>query len=126
MRDILAKSDIPNSRKSPDIGQNSNGVISISGFWVHWRKLKTENCHKSRTSDDIERKLGPVTKLDKGNKGTSQNDYDVMSENCEIIAIFPIYGQFGAIQKLDSGRILCETYVFIHSKLLSYKNWKQN
>ena len=85
MRENIVKSDIPNSRKSPDIGQNSNGVISISGFWVHWRKLTTENCHKSRTSNDIERKLGPVTKLDKGNKGTSQNDYDVMSENCEII-----------------------------------------
>ena len=84
--------------------------------------MKTENCHKSRTSDDIERKLGPVTKLDKGNKGTSQNDYDVISENCEIIVIFPIYGQFGAIRKLDSGRIVCKTYVFIHSKLLSYKN----
>ena len=84
--------------------------------------MKTKNCHKSRTSGYIERKLGPVTKLDKGNKGTSQNDYDVMSENCETIAIFPIYGQFGAIQKLDSGRTVCKTYVFIYSKLLSNKN----
>ena len=25
-----------------------------------------------------------------------------MSENCDIIAIFQIYGQFGAIRKLDS------------------------
>ena len=37
-------------------------------------------------------KLGPVTKLDN----------DLMSENCDVIAIFPIYGQFGAIRKPDS------------------------
>ena len=49
-----------------------------------------------------------------------------MSENCNIIAIFPIYGQFGAIRKPDSGRIVCKTYIFINSNLLSYKNWKQN
>ena len=45
-----------------------------------------------------------------------------MSENCNIIAIFPIYGQFGAIRKPDSGRIVCKTYIFINSNLLSYKN----
>ena len=54
-------------------------------------------------------KLGPVTKLDKGNKTTSKNDYDVMLENCDVIVIFPIYGQFGAIWKSDSGCIVCKT-----------------
>ena len=49
-----------------------------------------------------------------------------MSENCDVIAIFPIYDQFGAIWKLDSGRIVCKTYIFINSNLLSCKNWKQN
>ena len=68
-------------------------------------------------------KLGPVTKLDKKNKTTSKKfDYDVMSENCDVIVIFPIYGQFGAIWKPDSGRIVCKTYIFINSNLLSYKN----
>ena len=68
-------------------------------------------------------KLGPVTKLDKRNKTTSKKiDDDVMSENCDVIAIFPIYGQFGAIWKPDSGRIVCKTYIFINSNLLSYKN----
>ena len=72
-------------------------------------------------------KLGPVTKLDKRNKTTSKKfDDDVMSENCVIIAIFSIYGKFGAIRKPDSERIICKTYVFINSKLLSYKNRKQN
>ena len=31
---------------------------------------------------------------------------DVISENCETIFIFPIYGQFLAIRKSDSGGIL--------------------
>ena len=49
-----------------------------------------------------------------------------MSANCDIIVIFPISGQFGAIRKPDSGRMVCKTYIFINSNLLSYKNWKQN
>ena len=49
-----------------------------------------------------------------------------MSENCEVIVIFSINGQCGAIQKPDSGRIVCETYIFINSNTLSYKNCKQN
>ena len=44
------------------------------------------------------------------------------SKNCDVIAIFPIYGQFGAIWKPDSGRKVCKTYIFIKSNLLSYKN----
>ena len=49
-----------------------------------------------------------------------------MWENCDPIVIFPIYGQFGAIQKADFGRRVCKTDVFINSNLLSYKNWTQN
>ena len=64
-------------------------------------------------------KLGPVTKLDKGNK---KIDDDVMSTNCDVIVIFPIYCQFGAKRKRDFGRIVCKTYIFINSSLLSYKN----
>ena len=68
-------------------------------------------------------KLGPVTKLNKRNKTTSKNfDNNVMSKNCDVIAIFSIYGQFGAIWKPDSGRIVCKTYIFINNNLLSYKN----
>ena len=68
-------------------------------------------------------KLGPVTKIDKRNKKTSENIGDnVMSANCDVIVIFPIYGQFGAVRKPDSKRILCKTYIFINSNLLSYKN----
>ena len=45
-------------------------------------------------------KLRPVTKLHKRSKATSKNvDVDVMSANCCVIVIFPIYGQLGAIWK---------------------------
>ena len=72
-------------------------------------------------------KLGPVTKLDKKNKTTPKNfDDDAISKSCDVIAIFPTFGQFGAIRKPDSGRIVCKTYIFINSNFLSYKNRKQN
>ena len=32
-----------------------------------------------------------------------------MLEKCDAIVIFPIYGQFGAIQKSDLGRIVWKT-----------------
>ena len=68
-------------------------------------------------------KLGPVTKLSKRNKTKSKKfDDDVMSANCDIIVIFPISGQFEAIRKPDSGRMVCKTNIFINSNLLSYKN----
>ena len=68
-------------------------------------------------------KRGPVTKLDKRNISVSKKLVDdVMSENWDVISICPIYGQFGAIRKPDSGFIVCKTYVFINSNLLSYKN----
>ena len=37
-------------------------------------------------------KLGPLTRLDKRNKTTSKNfDDNVRPENCDVIAICPIY-----------------------------------
>ena len=63
-------------------------------------------------------KLGPVTKLDKRNKTTSKKfDNDVMLENCDVIVIFSIYSQFGAVWKPDSRRIVRKTYAFINSNL---------
>ena len=43
-------------------------------------------------------------------------------QNCDVIAIFPIYGQIGAIRNPDYGRIVCKTYIFDISSLLPYKN----
>ena len=68
-------------------------------------------------------KLGPVTKLDKKNKTTSKKfDDEVMSANWDVIVIFPIYGQFEAIRKPDSGRIACKTYIFIRNNFYLTKN----
>ena len=48
--------------------------------------------------------LGPITKLDKRNKTTSKNfDDDVMSENCDVIVIFWMFGQFGTVWRPYSG-----------------------
>ena len=54
-------------------------------------------------------KLGPVTKPDKRQTTSKEFENDVMSKNCDVIAIFPIYDQPEAIQKPDSGRIVCKT-----------------
>ena len=67
--------------------------------------------------------LGPVTKIDKKNKTTSKIiDDHVMPKNCDVIVIFRIFGQFGAVRKPHSRHRVCKSYAFSESKLLSYKN----
>ena len=73
--------------KSPDIRQNSDG--GISDFQISNQSLIKENCHSSRTSGDIDMKLGLETKLNKRNKITSENfANDIMLENCHVVVIF--------------------------------------
>ena len=68
-------------------------------------------------------KLGSVIKLDRTNMATPKKiDNDIMLANRDVIVIFPIYGRFGAIQKLDYQSMVCKTYIFINSNLLSDKN----
>ena len=62
-------------------------------------------------------KLGPVTKLDKRNKTTLKKKLGDDLANCDVIVIFSIYDQFGAIPKPDSECIVCKTYIFINSNL---------
>ena len=51
-------------------------------------------------------KLGPVTKFGEINTAMSKKFHDkTMPKKCTVIKIFLKYGQFGAIQKLDSGQI---------------------
>ena len=77
MRNFRAKLGIPYLFQSPDIGQNSDG--GISDFQISDQYLIKRNGNNSRTSDDIDRKLGQVTKLDKRNKTPSKDiDGDVM------------------------------------------------
>ena len=63
---------------------------------------------------DIGMKLGPGTKLEKRNTATSKKlDEDVVSVNFDVLVIFPIYGQFGVIVKLDSGRMVTLILTFL-------------
>ena len=72
-------------------------------------------------------KVWPVTELDKRNKTTSKKlDDDIVSKNCDVIAICLIYSQFRAIRKPHARHMVRKLYIFINSNLLSYKNWKQN
>ena len=69
-------------------------------------------------------KLGPVTKLNK-HDNAKKNDGDVMTLNCNVIVIFLIYGQFGAILKPDSGRKVCKPYIFINSNLFIWQKLRK-
>ena len=44
-----------------------------------------------------------------------------MLKNCEVIVIFAIYGQFGAIRKKDFKRMVFNCYIFVNSSLLLLK-----
>ena len=50
------------------LGKTQTGYFRFPDFQI----IKV-NCQNSRTSDDIDMKLGPVTKPDKRNKTTSKN-----------------------------------------------------
>ena len=69
-------------------------------------------------------KLGPVTKIDKRNTKTCGND--VLSPNIDFIVIFRIYGQFEAIRKPNSRRMVCNSHIFMNINFSSYKNSKQS
>ena len=104
---ICTRFGIPNPLQSPDIGQNTNG--GISNFLISGQFLINKNFSNSRTSSDVDIKVGPVTNLTRETrqrqnlKKKKKIKDDIMSTNCDIIVIFPIYSQFGPIQKPDSG-----------------------
>ena len=114
VRDVRAIFGIPYWPQSPDIDQNSDEGFSdflISGQSLLKRNVRTN----SRTSNNIDMKVGAATKINTRNKTMSKKFVDDnMSGNCYLIAIFPIYGQLGAIWKPDSGRIVSKTYIFIN------------
>ena len=66
IRDIRAKVGIPKSTQI--LSKTQTGGI----FWVSGQFLVKENCHNSRTSNDIGMRLGPVITLDKRIKRTSK------------------------------------------------------
>ena len=101
--------------QSSNVGKNSDG--GISDFRISGQSFMKENCHNSIDSDNIDRKIGPVTKIDKRNKAMSKkiNNESILA-NFDVIVIFSIYGKSGAIRKQYVGAIVCKTYTFINSK----------
>ena len=53
------------------LGTTQTRIFPISGFLNN--PLIKENCHNYRIIDDIDMKLGLVTKLEKRNRMTSKN-----------------------------------------------------
>ena len=53
------------------LGKNSDE--RISDIQISGQSLRNENCHSSRTSNDIDMKVGPVTKPNKKNTETWKN-----------------------------------------------------
>ena len=93
-----------------DIKQYSNE--GISNFQISGQSFIKENCDNSRTGNDIDMKLGPVTKLKKTkHDNVKKLDDDKMFINCDITVILSIYEPTGAIQKLDSGCTECKIYI---------------
>ena len=77
--------------QSPDNRQNLDGDSFDSQ--ISGQSFMKDNFLNSRFIYDIDMKLGPVIKFDKKNTATSKKiDDDVMSANCGIIDLFPIYG----------------------------------
>ena len=91
---------------SLDIGQISDG--DISDLRISGQSLIKENCHNSRASDDIDMKLGPVTKLEKKTRKRQKKNYfdDVMPVSCDVNVIF----EFIANLKQSGSRIQSAEY----------------
>ena len=61
-----------------------------SDFRISGQSLMKENCHNSRISNDIDMKLGPVTKFNKRNKTTSKNFAMSSSQQIKMsLSFFP-------------------------------------
>ena len=105
--------------QSPDIRQKSDR--GIFDFRISGQSLIKENCHNSRTSYDMDVKLGLVTKLDKRNKATSKK---LTLTSCRKIVTSLSFFGFLANLEQSEGRILdtkSAKDVFSKSNFLSYK-----
>ena len=99
IRNICAKFGISNSLQSPDIGQNSDG--GNSNFQISGQSFINQNCHNSRTIHDIDKKLGPVTKLDKSSTSTSKNL--AMTSFLQIVTLLSFFRFRANFQPSESG-----------------------
>ena len=97
-------------RESSDINQKLDGFIS--NFRNSGQILYKKNCHNSRTSEEIEMKFEPGTKLGKRTRTTWKKlTMTSVQQNTKSSSF--------------SGWMVYDSYVFINSSLLSYKKSKQ-
>ena len=90
---------VPNSPQSPYIRQSQTREWGISDFRIFGQYLIKEDCHNSRTSNDICVKLQSLTERDKRNTTTSKKlDDNVISANYEV-----------RFRKPDSRRSVCKS-----------------
>ena len=94
--------------QSPDIEQNSD--VGISDYRISGQSFTEQNCLNSRISNDIDVKLGSVSKLEKRNTATPKKfDDEIITDQL-------------AIRMPELERIVCKTYIFINSNLSPYQN----
>ena len=77
--------------KSTDIVQNLDG--DIFDFRISGQSIIKRNCHNSRTNDDIDMKLGTITKLDKKNKTVVKK---MTMTSCQKIVTSLLFFEFTA------------------------------
>ena len=108
----------------PYIGLNLDG--GISDFQISSQSLIKKNCYNSRTSNDIDIKLGPVIKLNKKNTVTLKK---LTMMSCQQIVMSLLFFQFMANLEQSGGRIPDAWSVkvaFSLTAIFYFKNSKQN
>ena len=74
------------------------------------KSCRNKHVRNSRTSNYIDMKLGPVTKLDERNTTSSKKfDDDLVSVSFSQLMV-----DFGANRNPDSGRMVYNSYIFIN------------
>ena len=70
------------------------------------QSVMKENCHNSRNSDDIDMKLGPVTKLDKRNKIKSKKYYKIVTSLSFFGFLANLEQSGGRISEIESAKVI--------------------
>ena len=79
--------------QSADIGQNSDG--DVSEFRISFQLLINNNYNNSKTSNDIDMKLGPVNRIEKRNTKTPK-------KNWQIVTLLLFFGFMADLDHLGS------------------------
>ena len=91
--------------------------FQISGQIPYKQNL---NCHNSRTSNDNDMKLRPITKLEKRNAATIKKNKQTNKQNDDLVsAIFRLMVDLE--QLLGSGCMAYNSYIYIDRNFLSHK-----